>query len=267
MKAMNLISLARAVSLGLCMSAAMNAQAAVGPAGSVSADGAMENIAYGAGGNVFELKPMLFVQGLGNANDPSSVVTLNPLLQYSFSVAGAGSSLMTVDYRITNSSAVQSFDDLRFMLFTNPDGDSVNFIDTVKETWGAAAAGDPVRREAREFTNPATTLLASYQVNGNLTEGTDACLVGSGCDATVSLQWNAATLGPHESFLVRIGLSDDGQHLSSRFIDVTAVDAANTVLTLSGVSSVSAVPVPLSGVLFGSGLAGLLASARRRRPV
>ncbi|MCC6710724.1 MAG: hypothetical protein IT492_24440 [Gammaproteobacteria bacterium] len=267
MKAMKPKALARAVSLGLCMCAAVSAQAAVGPAGAINAGGALDNIGYGAGGNVFELKPMLFVQGLGNANDPSSVVTLNPLLQYSFSVAGAGSSLMTIDYRITNSSAVQSFNDLRFMLFTNPDGDSVNFLDTVKETWGAANTGDPVRREAREFTNPAATLLASYQVNGNLTEGTDACLLGAGCDATVGLQWNAATLGPHESFLVRIGLSDDGQHLSSRFIDVTAVDAANTTLTLSGVSSVSAVPVPLSGVLLGSGFAGVLASARRRRRV
>ena len=257
-------TLTRALGLALGLGAMVGAHAAVGPAGTTGATGAMDNIAYGGAGNVFQLQPLLFVQGLGNANDPGSVVTLNPLLNYSFSVAGAGSSLMTIDYRITNTSTTQSFNDLRFMLFTNPDGDSVNFLDTVKETWGAALPGDPVRREAREFSNPAATLMSAFQVNGNLTEGTDSCLTGAGCDATAGLQWNAASLGPQESFLVRIGLSDDGQHVSSRFLDVVSVADANTVLTLSGVSSISSVPVPFSGLLLGSALAGLMAAGRRR---
>jgi len=250
--------------MAIAICAATSSQAAVGPAGASGASGGMDNIAYGSGGNVFQLQPMLFVEGLGNADDPLSIVTLNPQLQYSFSVAGEGSSLMTVDYRITNTSTTDSFNQLRFMLFSNPDGDSVNFVDRVSETWGAAQPGDPARREAREFNDPSATLLSSFQLNGNLTEGTDACLSAAGCDATLGLQWNASVLGPKESFLIRIGLSDDGQHLSSRFIDVVAVNALDTTLTLSGVGTVSAVPVPFSGLLMGSGLAALGLRRRRR---
>ena len=253
----------RGLVLAVCLGAMLNSHAAVGPAGAIGAGGAMDNIAYGAAGNVFQLQPMLFVQGLGNANDPQSVVGLNAGLQYSFSVAGEGSSLMTIDYVIRNVSASDSFSDLRFMLFSNPDGDSINFLDRVGETWGAADIGDPTRREAREFVDPSATLLSAFQVNGNLSEGTDACLGGAGCDATVGLQWDAATLAPGERFLIRIGLSDDGQHLSSRFIDVLAVDSPDTSLTLSGVSSVAAVPVPMSGLLLGSGLLALLRRGRR----
>jgi hypothetical protein len=257
----------RGLMLAAALAASTAATAAVGPAGAVNANGSMDNIGYGAGGNIFQLQPMLFVQGLGNANDPLSIATLNPLLQYSLVVSGAGTSLMKINYSITNSSATESFNQLRFMLFANPDGDSVNFIDRVSETWGAAATGDPERREAREFIDPSTTLLSSFQVNGNLTEGTTACLSGAGCDATLGLQWNAPLLGPKETWLVSIGLSDDGQHLSTRFLDVLAVNTPNTTLTLSGVASITAVPLPFSALLFGSGLMALGASARQRRKI
>ena len=240
------------------------AQAAVGPPGATSTNGSMDNIGYGSAGNIFQLQPMLFVQGLGSASDPLSVVTLNPLLQFSFAVAGAGSSLMTIDYRITNNSNSESFNQLRFMLFANADGDAVNFLDRVAETWGAQAVGDPARREGREFVDPSNTLLSKFQVNANLTEAFDGCLSGVGCDATVGLQWNAALLGPQQSWLVRVGLSDNGQHLSSRFLDIVAVDSPDTTLTLSGVASITTVPLPLSGLLFGSGLVALLARIRRR---
>jgi hypothetical protein len=213
------------------------------------------------------LRPALFVQGLGNADDPLTIVNHNPLLQYGFSVTGEGSSLMKVDYTISNTSQTDSFNQLRFMLVTNPDGDSVNFLDPVSETWGAPVSGDQNRREAREFSDPSSTLFAGFQLNGNLTEGTDACLSGADCDATVGLQWNAPLLGPRQTLLVSIGPSDDGQHLSSRFIDVTAVNSPNTTLTLSGVASISTVPVPLSGLLFGSGSLALAAGVKRRRLV
>lgn len=252
----------RSAVLAVTVAAACAASAATGPASATGGSGGLDNIAYGAGGNVFQLQPMLFVQGLGSANDPLSVVTLNPNLDFSFAVAGEGTSLMTVDYRITNKSATDSFNQLRFMVFANPDGDSVNFSDNVSEAWGAQQLGDPDRREGREFLDPSTTLLSSFQVNGNLTEGFDACLSAAGCDATIGLQWNAPLLGPHETFLLRIGLADDGQHLSTRFLDITAVNTADTRLTISGVASI--VPVPMPVVLLGSALVGLGGLVRRR---
>lgn len=267
MKKLQTKAVLRGAAFAAALSTSAASMAAVGPAGATSTNGGMENIAYGNGGNIFQLQPMLFVQGLGSANDPLSIATLNPALQYSFSVTGEGSSLMKINYSISNKSSTDSFSQLRFMLFTNPDGDSVNFIDKVAETWGAAAIGDPDSREAREFSDPSATLLSKFQLNGALTEATDGCLTGAGCDATVGLQWNAAELKPNETWLVSIGLSDDGQHLSSRFIDVIAVNAADTTLTLSGVASITAVPVPFSGLLFGSGLMALAAGMRRRRKV
>ena len=170
---------------------------------------------------------------------------------------------MTVDYRITNTSTTDSFNQLHFMLVADPDGDAVNFSDRVAETWGAAEAGDPDRRAGREFVDPSNTLMSTFQVNSNLTEAFDGCLSIAGCDATVGRQCNAAVLGPKESLLVRIGLSDHGQHLSSRFLDIIAVNTADTTLTLSGVSSITAVLLPLSGLLFGSGLVALGAGVRR----
>lgn len=264
MNTFQLQAVLRPITLAAALAASAAAAAAVGPAGAINTNGSMENIGYGAGGNIFQLQPMLFVQGLGNANDPLSIATLNPLLQYSFVVTDAGTALMKINYSISNSSATESFSQLRFMLFANADGDSVNFLDRVSETWGAAATGDPERREAREFIDPSTTLLSSFQVNGNLTEGTTACLTGAGCDATLGLQWNAPLLGPQQTWLVSIGLSDNGQHLSSRFLDVNAVNTPDTILTLSGVASISAVPLPWSALLFGSGLMALGAGARRR---
>lgn len=242
------------------------AQAAVGPAAVAGPGGGMQDIGYGFGGNVYQLEPMLFVQGLGSAGNPLAVTALNPALTFSYMVAGAGTPLMIIDYRVQNVSAVESFNQLRFMLFANPDGDPVAFADVLSETWGPRLAGDPDLREGRAF-NPVDTILDHITLTGNLSEGYDAACLGSpGCDATAGLQWNAALLGPGETFSIVVGLSDNGQHLSSRWVDVTAVNTANTVLTLSGIANIIPVAEPGSGWMLAAGLAALGVAIRRRLP-
>lgn len=229
---------------------------------------------YGAIGNIFELRPQLSVQGLGSPADPGSVVALNPLLQYQATPTGVGTSLMTINFEVRNISLTESFFDLRFMVYVNPDGAPsgapLEFRDVLAETWGAAKAGDPVRREGRAFFSPADTIVSRFQLNRNLDEGPPAhdpgCLAPAGCDATVGLQWNAAQLGPGETFRVMFGLSDDGQQLSSRWIDARSVASpADTALRISGLSAIIAVPEPGAAWMLAGGLVLLGAVMRRRR--
>lgn len=248
------------------LTGASPAHAAVGPAGTVNPDGSMASIDYGNGGNIFDLLPLLSVQGLGNPGNAKTVSERNPLLQYSFAVSGAGSNLMTVDYQVHNNGliAADSFAQLRFVVNANPDGDPATFADVLGQTWGAAAIGDPVLREGRAFTaNPFDTIGNRFVVNKTLTEGAlpldAACTAAAGCDATVGLQWNAALLGPGETFHLRLGLSDNGQVVAGagRWIDAASVVSANTTLRISGLSEVTAVPEPSAAWLWMAGLAAM----------
>jgi len=241
------------------------AHAVVGAPASSDTSGIMGDIAYGATGNVFELIPRLFVQGVGGARLPTAITTENPLLEYGFSVSGAGTNLLTIDFSVRNTSPGESFSDLRFMLFANPDG-GADFMDVVTEKWSGAAAGDPVRREAR-MPDALNGILSRIAITNNLTETPSAmdtdCTGGAGCDANVALQWNAALLEPGKTMLVRVGLSDDGQALSSRFLTISSASNAGTALTFSG--QVQVVPEPGTTALMLAGLLGVGALVQRRR--
>lgn len=261
---------ARATALSLAAMAALlcaqGAQAVVSAPGAASVGDQMADITYGNGGNIYQLEPMLSVLGLGNAGDPGTVAGRNAALQYSFSVSGQNTNLLTIDYQVRNTSASDSFSQLRFLVFANPDG-APDLADVLGQTWGPAGTGDAALREGRAFVNPVTGIKADFGLNGTLNEGVlpldAACTSAAGCDATVGLQWNALALAPGETFRVRLGLSDNGQTLSGRFLTATSVTDPTTVLTLSGQGSIVAVPEPGAAWMLAAGLAGLALLRRR----
>lgn len=250
-----------------CAAGLPAAQAAVTPTEAPDPGGNFSNIGYGSSGNVFQLTPLAFIAGLGGAGNPASVTVLNPALSFGVQVGGAGTSLLTIDYRITNLSSTESFSQLRFMVFANPDGEQTNYLDRVSETWGPAAAGDAARREVHAFTfDPFDSIPGRFSANANLTDGAPdaACLAATGCDAVMGLQWNAATLGPNESFTVRLALSDNGQSISGRSLSFAGVGAGGSNLTVSGLGTVAAVPEPSTWAMALAGLVAVGSLARRR---
>lgn len=253
------------IALASALLVAGSANATVGAPLTAEANGLMGDIAYGAGGNIFELEPLLSVLGLSPAGNAKSVADKNSALQFSYLVSGEGTSLMTIDYRLRNISSNQSFSQLRFAVFANPDG-APDFADVLSETWDPAAKADPALREGRAFLNAG--IKADFVINNNLSEGVQAldadCRSVTGCDATVGLQWNADTLAPGETFHVRLGLSDNGQSLSGRFLTISAVSDPGTVLTFSGQGAIVPVPEPGAAWMLAAGLAGLGWLARRR---
>ena len=253
--------------MALCSSLAGTVSAAVGPPTSSDLAGNLSGMTYGQTGSVFQFLPLLFVNGLGAANDPVSVVALNPALEFNWSHIGAGSTQLQVRFQVDNHSSSETFNDLRFMAFLNPDGEQTNFLDVVSESWGAAGAQGPSRRETQPFTsNPFDTIPARFRTGGNLQDLAPpaACTALAGCDATFGLQWNAATLGPNQRMLVTVSLSDDGQSLSTRSLQAAAANAAGTVLTVSGTVQVIPVPEAPAWALTLAGLGMLSAWLRHR---
>jgi hypothetical protein len=175
-------------------------------------------------------------------------------LAYSYSFEGSGTSLFSVTYSILNE-GVTPFSDLRFMVDVQADGpDVAPFLDTALAVWGAPSAGDPDNFQIADFSTLVGGLASSIVTNNGL-NGTDGCS-GNACDVDFALQWNLGALQPNETWNIRVGLSDDGSVLSSRYLQATSASTANTVLTFSGNAQV--VPEPGTYAVLGLGLAFLL---------
>ena len=260
-----LVSRRLAAAVVALMFGASAAQAAVTVVNAPNAFGDFAGITYGNGGEVFELQPYVFINGLGGGDAAKTVVQRNSNLDFTFSHRNLGPGLLEVEYRIANNSLVESFDQIRFMVFANPDGDTALFADRIGESWGGPVAGEAARRETMALPT-LDNIISGFRLNNNLTDGSPpaGCSGGGGCDAIVAMQWNLASLKPQEAFVLRIGLSDDGKALSSRYLTATALNSPATELTFSGAYTVAVVPEPGTTALWGAGLLATAGVVRRR---
>ena len=227
------------------------------PGGDTLLNGGFDEINYGATGLAY-VTPFLYTGDLAVTESPVDTATTTSL-SYDYSVTGLGSSLTTIRYTIGNAGPA-TFSDLRFIVDVQPDG-SGSFNDQrviVPNPWAAATAGDPDQYQVADFF---TDNLSSDLVFNNGLNGSDTC--GGNCDVEFALQWNLAQILPGEIWSIVVGLSDDAQCLSSRYLQAVSVDTPNTALTFSGQASV--VPLPASFVFMASALAGLFGFSRRRR--
>jgi hypothetical protein len=232
------------------------------------------NINYGSGdlGTVFQLNALLYVDEVKSTDQIVNQLTTFTKLavdRNGFGPTGLGTGLGEFDYRVTNvGTTAQS--DLRFMTVLGVDGNPNTQKESVAETWGAKQAFDPDRRQTLDWDGvPSHSLnnlwIASNGAASPAGSGVPAAC-GVKCDTFVGLQWDIPVLNPGESFLVRVGLSDDGQHLSSRFLTITAdpTGGISNALTFSGTAQVVSVPEPSSYAMLLGGLA-LVAFTWRRR--
>lgn len=268
---------ARAALASALLLSAWSAQAVVSAPDTDLGNGDFEGIHYGAAqdGNVFQLNALLYP---GDNLDTQQIKTrVSTLPDFKFDVSsvgptGAGTSLSEYDYRITNVGST-AHNDLRFMTVLGVDGNPGTLLESVAETWGAPQAGDPSRRQTIAWDDTVENALNNVWVlnrGAPATDGTpvpSACIAPSVCDTFVGLQWDVATLNPGESALIRVGLSDSGQHLSSRFLTITAdpTNGISNALTFSGTVTISAVPEPSQVVMLLAGLAAMGSLALRRR--
>jgi hypothetical protein len=258
---------------------ATSANAAVTMLGG-STNGDFTDIRYGPGGlgTVFQLNALLYVDEVSSTAQIVEQLTTFTKLKVdttAFGPVGLGTGLAEFDYRVTNvDTNPQS--NLRFMTVFGIDGNPTTLFESVAETWGAKLASDPSRRETLAWDGvPGPSSLNNLWISSNgaaSPEGSGvppACVAASVCDTFVGLQWDVPVLNPGESFLVRVGLSDDGQHLSSRFLTVTAdpTGGISNALTVSGSIEITPVPEPSSLGLLVAGLIAvtLIGIARHRR--
>jgi hypothetical protein len=241
------------------------AQAAIGSPGSTTAAGGLSDLTYGLTGDIYQLDPYLYIQGLGSPGAPPTVTVLNPSLSFEYVIAGLGTSLATITYTVHNGSASTTFNDLRFWVVVNPDGDPALFSDQVTQHWGAATSSGPVARQVQEFDFDPFNGIGSKAIgNKGLTDGAPSgnCASAIGCDTVFALQWNTPTLAAGQDFQVTIGLSDNGSTLGSRYLTATSTEGLGTALTFSGVA---AIPEPSTWAMLMSGVAGMIGIVARRR--
>lgn len=248
-----------ALAFGLCAAGPANSAINFGPAGDDLQNGGFNLMSFGAAG-VANVIPLLYVGDFGDTGSAKQFV-LGTDLSFDYSIAGIGSSVVTVTYEITNDEFGSGpFDDLRLMVATRAKGEPAA-LDTAAAVGfgGAPATGQAAQFRIFAFDlagdSPILQIINADQLNGD-----NAC--GAGCYPEMALQWNRASLDSGDTWTVSFQLIDDPSLVAGgRYLQSTSLGASGASLIFG-----NPVPIPEPGTyaLVFAGL-GMLALARHRR--
>lgn len=252
-------SAASVIALGLMAAGPASAAIDLGPSGDTLLNGAFNQLSFGAGGSA-NLFPLLYVGDFAETGSAKSSL-LGTDLSFDYSVAGFGTSSVTVTYQVKADPFGADFSDLRLIVATRAKGQP-GFLDTATASGfgGAGSSGDPAQFRIFDFDAPGDSPIAQI-IAADTLNGASAC-GGGGCTPEMALQWNRASIAAGETWTVSFQLVDDPSLVGGgRYLQSTSLGPTGQSLIFG-----NPVPVPEPGtyVMLFAGL-GMLALARRRR--
>src|SRR5215813_9254698 len=195
---------------------------------------------------------LLFVGDLASTANMKDQIAGTPLGPFIAPSIGGSASFATVTFLIRNSSPSFTFSDLRLMVDVQADG-SGTFEDKPQPGWGPKIDGAPDHYQIVDFGIDGP-LTAKMVANNSLNDSISAACTGvAACDVDLGLEWDLAKVRPGQTWSITVGLSDDGQTLSNRYLRATSADSAGTELTFCGIAAIPE-PAPCAILIAGLGL-------------
>jgi len=224
------------------------------------------DITYGNGDGEAFVTPLLFTADLGNTKTASSQV-VGAGIDYAYSFSGGGTAPVKLQYTFTSTRKVTdpfpNVTGLRFMLDVIAVGTSTSFppTDKASQSWPAAVAGDPDKRQIQDLNAGAlNSLLVS---NNGVTDNaiTPNC-IAAGCTTDFGLEWDRATLAPGQTWTINLSLVDNpALVIGGRYLRADSVDVPGNTLF---VGNPTVVPEPHRYAMLLAGIAMLAVVGRKR---
>lgn len=232
-----------------------------------------QNFTIESSGAVNELDAFLNIAGLdlnGSNLGSSAQLSIDPLpagLNYNFmAFLSSDTTDVRLNYSFFNDTG-GALSDVQFFSFLDAEIGEPIFFDEYGATAGNIGSGaNDANPDSWEIDEPG---FLSGDIFDNLSLGsldnTNTIPISSPDDVSMALGFNLGTLDPLDTAVIDILISEDGDALGSlSLIHKDIAENFNTVITMSGQSNVSPVPVPPTIILLGFGLiAGFLGIRKR----
>lgn len=230
------------------------------PGGDIFLDGSFQGMTYGTSGTA-NLAPRLFIGDFGSTRPPFDQIS-GTGLDFSYVSPVFGSHSVTATYRLTNNDITGPYNNLRFFLDLKAQGKNGSLDTTQAVGFGSPAGpGSADQFQIFDYNAAGDKPLQQIEANNNLS-GSSAATCSTGCYADMALQWNRAQLLVGDTWEIKVSLVDDPKLVNGgRYLMASTLGPEGTQIIFGNPTMV---PLPSALLLFGSGLAGLLALRRHK---